>query len=180
MSDKVACEGFQRLIKGLVLSGLRITESWHLHWTDEKKIRVDFSGEFPMLHFPPRYQKNKKQQTVPITPDFAAFLQETPEDERDWYVFNIQLPNGHRASERYVPKAICKIGRATGIETGEGSHPTSHDFRRTFATNWCVKVPPATLMTLCRHASIQTTLNFYATDLANIIAKQLWGDEKTG
>ena len=65
---------WQRLLRGLYLSGLRLGEALGLSWDDENAIRVDLTGKRPMLHIPSGCDKSGKARLLAITPDFAELL----------------------------------------------------------------------------------------------------------
>ena len=66
---------------------------------------------------------------------------------------------------------IGRIGEASGIDVKAGKHPTAHDLRRSFCFRWAQKVLPQQLRTLARHASVTTTLEYYAEADAGMTAK---------
>lgn len=155
------------LLRGLYLSGLRIGEALSLTWGDAEAIHVDLSGPTKLLVIPGRMQKGRKDTQTPLTPDFVEFLEATPENDRRGFVFNpAPLPRKNRTPERLsqfqVEKTIIAIGKTSKIETKRGQHPTAHDLRRSFCTRWARVLLPQHLMRLARHASIQTTLQYYA------------------
>ena len=129
---------------------------------------------------------------LPITPDFAEFLLETPEDERHGLVFDIEgkVP-GKPLSTKRTSNYISAIGKRAGVvvdandcrvkidpKTGEEiSVPrcaTAHDLRRAFGTRWSKRVMPATLKQLMRHSSIETTMKYYVEHNADDLAADLW------
>jgi integrase len=129
---------------------------------------------------------------LPITPDFAEFLLETPEVELHGLFFGIEgkIP-GKPLSTKRVSRYISAIGDKARVvvdandcrmridaETGkEISVPrcaTAHDLRRAFGTRWSKRVMPATLMQLMRHSSIDTTMNYYVEHNADDLAADLW------
>ena len=78
-----------------------------------------------------------------------------------------------------VGKTISRIGESAGIAVGKGSRGrrkfcSAHDLRRSFGQRWAAHVKPVILKTMMRHASIDTTLNYYICDDAEQIADVLW------
>lgn len=173
--------GWRHLCEGLWLSGLRREEAMTLHWTDETQILVDLTGRYPMLRIPAEKQKSRRFELLPITPDFAEFLLRTPEDERYGWVFRPWTPPRgvskqieHRPSAEHVGKVLSRIGKAAGIKVNDTKFASAHDFRRSFATRWTMRVPSQLLCVMMRHASEATTRRFYRGETAQQAAAQLW------
>lgn len=157
-----------RLMNGLWRSGLRLQEARQLQW-DSPPIRVDLEdGKFPRLIFRAAGQKSRRDEIVPITPDFAEFLRATPVSERQGLVF----PSSTR-----VGRVISAIGQVAGIVVNHDNkkYASAHDLRRSFCTRWSKKVRPVVLQRLARHASIQTTLKYYVDQDSDDIGEQLYG-----
>ena len=179
---KAVVPQWQRFLRGLWLSGLRLSEALNLTWDADNALRVDFAGRRPMLHIPAALDKGKKDRLLPITPDFAAMLQETPESERTGYVF--QLPVRRRED---VGKRITAIGKAALVQVGSRIKPgkdgkpvtaykwaSAHDLRRSFGERWSTRLMPQQLMELMRHESIVTTQTFYVGKNAERTADAVW------
>ena len=65
-------------LKGLWLSGLRLEESTVLSWDEDTPITVDLSGRRPRLRIYAEAEKGHQDRLLPMTPDFAQFLLQTP------------------------------------------------------------------------------------------------------
>ena len=174
-------ESWRHLLRGLWLSGLRIGEAVGLTWDDAHGIRVRLGGKFPALFIPGRLQKGKKDTVTPLPPDFAAFLAETPAADRTGFVFHPAPAPGRtpdhndgRLDADWVSRTVSSIGAASGIEVKPGQHPTAHDLRRSFCFRWSQRVLPQQLRVLARHATIQTTLTYYAEADAGMTAEAVW------
>ena len=172
-------ESWRRLLRGLWLSGLRIGEAVGLTWDDAHGIRVRLDGKFPALFIPGRLQKGKRDTVTPLPPDFAAFLAETPAADQTGFVFHPapapgRTPDrdGGRLDADWVSRTVSSIGAASGIEVKPGQHPTAHDLRRSFCFRWSQRALPQQLRVLARHATIQTTLTYYAE--ADMTAEAVW------
>ena len=138
------------LLAGIWLSGLRRGEAMELHWSDVAKFRVDLSGKRPVFRIPAESEKGNKTGILPMTPDFAEFLQVTPKSQRRGFVFNpLSLLAVHGKSDNEpqrmqptaVGKLIGRIGKAANVivdwKTPKGSKKTpvfasAHDLRRSF------------------------------------------------
>lgn len=166
--------GLARFMRGLWLSGLRLQEAFLLSW-DSPPIRVDLdSGQFPMIEFQAAGQKNRKNERLPMTPDFVEFLRKTPIDQRKGKVFLIRSRRGE------VIDAIRAAGREAKILVNDrGKHVTAHDLRRSFGTRWALKVHPMVLQRLMRHTNIGTTMSYYVSIDSDKIAEGLWAPIKS-
>jgi integrase len=179
------------LLKGLWLSGFRLGEAMELHWTDRTKINVDLSLRLPMVRIPAGSEKGNRDRILPMTPDFAMFLAETPQANRRGYVFNPlpllavhgqELPGRMRSDS--VGKIIAKIGQSAKVvvdwrKDEEEAQPapiyaSAHDLRRSFGERWAGRLMPKELMELMRHASIETTMRYYVGQNAEKTAGILW------
>jgi integrase len=179
-----AIESWRHYLRGLWLSGLRLAESLELSWDRDDKLRVDLQpGELPMLRIPAALEKGNQDRLLPMAPEFAEFLQETPEAERSGYVFN---PKPQRAARSIrlgpgqVGRTIAAIGVKAGIKartdasTGATKFASAHDLRRSFGLRWASRVMPQVLMELMRHESIDTTMRYYVGRNAQSTAAVLW------
>ena len=169
------------LLDGLWWSGLRLSEAMELHWTDDTKLRVDFSGRHPMLHIPGDLQKSGNDQTCPIAPEFAELLARTPESEREGFVFNpLSRRGGTRLQPPQVSVIICRIGKAAGVvvqKQNDGAvskHASAHDLRRSFGDRWAQRLLPQQLKELMRHENIDTTMRYYVGQQAQATAAAIW------
>lgn len=168
MLDKVPAirkrqpERWQRLIRGLYLSGLRLGEALALSWDDGAEIMVDGSGKYPALRIRAEAEKAHRDRLLPIAPEFAEFLLAIPEARRHGLVFGIKGPDGPLSTKR-ASRYISLIGKAAKvvIDKAEDRYATAHDLRRSFGSRWAPRVTPAVLRDLMRHSSITTTMSYY-------------------
>ncbi len=169
-------------IRGLWLSGLRIGEAMELTWDRHDKLRVDLqNGEHPMLLIPGALEKGNQDRLLPMAPEFAEFVLQTPETQRKGFVFN-PLPRSRRSQRLSVARAIktiSDIGEKAGIKVnadrgGKVKYASAHDLRRSFGQRWASRVMPQVLMELMRHESIETTLRYYVGRNAQSTAAVLW------
>jgi hypothetical protein len=69
--------------------GLRLTESLDLYWDRQDRLCVDLSGNRPMLRVRAEFEKGHEDRLLPMAPEFAEFLLNTPEAERTGRVFKL-------------------------------------------------------------------------------------------
>ena len=175
-------ESWKHYLRGLWLSGLRLAESLELWWEDrEDRLSVDLTGKRPMLLIPAALEKGNRDRVLPMAPEFAEFLLQTPEAERVGPVFNPQAQRGERRLlANRVGEVVGKTGElarvvvSTAPKTGKVKYASAHDLRRSFGTRWARRVMPPVLMELMRHESIDTTLRFYVGRNAQATADILW------
>jgi integrase len=189
---KLEPEKWERLLRGLWLSGLRLGEALKLSWDADADIAVQVDGKYPRLRLLAEGHKARRDQLLPITPDFAEFLLKTSKHERHGLVFGIyggingEPPTTKRAG-RYISaigeKALVvtdptiqrkRVDKETGEVTFVPGYASAHDLRRSFGTRWANKVMPRVLMQLMRHTSITTTMKFYVESNADSVQSELW------
>ena len=117
-----------------------------------------------------------------MTPDFVAFLEETPANLRTGPVFRLNARRGHagRISAEQAGKVISEIGEAAGVKVwtnprnGQIKYASAHDLRRSFGTRWALQVKPFCLQELMRHSNILTTMRYYIEIKAQELAAAIW------
>jgi integrase len=154
--ENTAAPSWKFYLRGLWLSGLRLSESLSLRWDDAPgAIVVDLSGRRPMLHIPSEAHKARRDTLLPVTPDFAALLESVPESQRRGRVFKLLAVDGTpaAASRRIVGPIVSAIGEAAGVVVDERQKggktirkfASAHDLRRAFGQRWAAKVMPTVL-----------------------------------
>jgi len=181
---KVVGEGraaeWVRYLRGLWYSGFRVTESLALSWDEGEGIVVDLSGRYPVAHIPAAAQKSHRTETLPLAPEFAAMLAETPAEQRTGFVFNPQHERNQRSTRDTTIRIVAEIGRQAGVKVwtnpkgGKAKCASAHDLRRAFGLRWSSRVMPAVLQQMMRHATIETTLKFYVGKNAQTSAGVIW------
>jgi integrase len=167
---------WRRLLVGLWLSGLRLGEALRLSW-DAGPVRIDLAGEYPSVLWGEGGQKNQQHGLTVIAPDFARWLLRIPLERRRGPVF--PLGDSRRPAIDRASRIISAIGEASGIIYPGGHTPTAHDLRRSFGTRWALRLPPAALCSLMRHASIATTMAYYVDlQATGEIGRLLYPDRK--
>ena len=169
-SDTAAWE---RLLTGLWWSGLQIGEAVALDWV-KGPFRIDLDGKHPAFRIDGEGQKSGRAEICPITPDFAEWILQTPESERQGRVFDL------RTGKQEAGRTVSAIGEKAGVlvDPESGKTASAHDLRRSFGSRWARRVMPAVLQRLMRHASIQTTMGFYVDLDADEVAAELWADHR--
>jgi len=143
----------------------------------EATFQADLTGRRPSFRIYAEAQKARRDEILPMTPDFAQFLTETPEAHRSGQVFKLARERG--GNPIGVGRAganIAAIGKKAGVvvNKADGKFASAHDLRRAFGTRWAKRVMPAVLKRLMRHASIGTTMAYYVDMDAAKVADQLW------
>ena len=177
MTDHERVEGWQHLLRGLWLSGLRSGEACSLRWDDSGPgCIVNQSGEHWSIRFPKGFQKNRKRQDHPITPDFKEFLQETLLKHRTGFVFRPVGRHG-RPSKAQIERTVRLLGREARIKVSDlgetESYAGCHTLRRSFGNRWSRLVTPSILKALMRHSSIVTTERFYIDHSVQSVGREL-------
>lgn len=167
---------WERLLHGLWLSGLRIGEAVALDW-DDGPFSVDLTGKHPRFRIEAEGQKSGRNELLPMTPDFAQWLLETPEAERVGRVFKLPRERGGEPmGPGKVGAIVSEIGRTALVlvDKATDKFASAHDLRRSFGTRWASKVMPAVLRRLMRHSAIATTMTYYVDLDADEVAGELW------
>lgn len=166
---------YERFIRGLRLSGLRIDEAEKLDW-DRGPVRLDLDGgRHPRILLGVEGHKGRRNEILPVTPDFAAFIATTPLEHRRGRVFKV----GTKAR-----RIVADIGRASGVVVSESDgvpvYVSAKHLRKTFATYWSYRVRPIILQRLMRHRDIKTTLKFYVAQEADDVGDELQRAYRSG
>lgn len=164
-------------LTGLSLSGLRLKESIALSWDQDASFYADLTGRRPSFRIYAEAQKSGRDEVLPMTPDFALFLSQTPKAERVGSVFNLlDHRHGRRLKPHRVGEIVVKVGKKAGVvvNKADGKFASAHDLRRAFGTRWAKRVMPAVLRRLMRHSSIATTMGYYVDLDSDDVADQLW------
>jgi integrase len=185
VGEKTAPE-WRRYLRGLWVSGLRLTESLELYWDREDKLHpiLPKPGKgLPVLRVLAELEKGHADRILPIAPEFAMLLVETPERERTGPVFTLpkrKFKNVGACAE-WAGRIVSKIGRKAGVivrtdpsDPKRRKYASAHDLRRSFGDRWAPRVMPAVLKELMRHESIETTLRYYVGTNAERTAEACW------
>lgn len=150
------CAGWKRYLLGLNLSGLRLGESIALSWDPSEAFTVERIGHDWHYRIYAEGQKSRRNQLLPVTPDFAELLEATPEHARHGPVFPLIGRKGKRIRGQNTISRHLKA-----IATKAATSVTAHDFRRAFGSRWAQRVLPPVLQQLMRHQNLATTMRYY-------------------
>jgi integrase len=179
-----AAPAWSHYLRGLWTSGLRLSESLELWWDREDRLLPTFPRKGrPMLRIPAELEKGHSDRLLPMAPEFALFLLETPDSARTGAVFKVPGLRGQTAELRskWVGRVLSKIGKAAGVrvhvdpkDPERVKYASAHDLRRAFGERWAARIMPAQLRELMRHESIETTLRYYVGTNAERTADACW------
>jgi integrase len=184
--EPVAADSWRFFLRGLWLSGLRLSESLTLRWDDKPgSIVVDLGGRRPMLRIPAEAEKGFQDRLLPITPQFAQLLQSVPEGQRRGRVFKLLDSDGSLFPDKRwdAGRIVSNIGTRAGVVVDEQlkngetvrKFASCHDLRRSFGRRLADSgVSPNDLRELMRHSDIATTMLFYIGQNAESVADRLW------
>ena len=171
-------ELWRQFLNGLWLSGLRLDEACNLSWDEEEPFAVDLTGRRPVFRILAAAQKARRDELLPMTPDFAEWLLSTfPEAERVGKVFKLTTTRRRQiVVPTQVGKIISRIGESAKVVVNktEEKFASAHDLRRAFGTRWAKRVSPAVLKRLMRHADISHDQKYYVHLDAADVADELW------
>ena len=176
-----AAPQWERYLRGLWTSGLRLRESLDLWWDREDRLFPIFPrGGRPMLRVPGELEKGNADRLLPIAPEFAMLLLAVPEEERTGPVFKLDGRVG-RLGANEVSKIVSRIGKLAVVrvyvspkDPTKVKYASAHDLRRAFGERWAARLMPVQLKELMRHESIETTLRFYVGTDAQRTADAAW------
>jgi integrase len=178
-----AAAEWRRFLTALWLGGLRRGEALQLHWDRQDRLHPVFGARGrPVLRVPGELEKGHTDRLLPLAPEFAMMLMETPEADRKGPVLKLPGISGRTEKRRQesVGKKISEIGEKAGVkvqvhpETGKVKYASAHDLRRAFGERWAALIMPAHLQQLMRHESIETTLRYYVGANAERTADVCW------
>jgi integrase len=125
---------WEHYLRGLWWSGLRLRESLVLEWNADTPgaLIVDFSGRRPMLRIPAESDKGGQDRLLPMAPEFARLLEETPPEKRVGRVFKL---HGTRYADArmkgdWVSRVVSAIGKAARVVVDQRERRLLKDDRR--------------------------------------------------
>ena len=112
-------------------------EALTLSWDEQAPFQADLTGRRPAFRIFAEAQKSGRDEVLPMVPDFAQFLTETPDAERAGQVFRLtRARGGEPIGPGRVGTAIAEIGKKAGVVVNKtaGEFASAHDLRRAFGT----------------------------------------------
>ncbi|MEL6108276.1 MAG: site-specific integrase [Planctomycetota bacterium] len=173
---------FQNLLRCCFLSGMRLSEALQFSATRKDCHHVDIGyGASPRIRFVAK-QKNRRDQTVVMLPEFEKFIKSVRPHDDGFYFRPLNKHGKPYPSAKAVGRTIADIGRKSGIvvKTDEDGEPkkfvSAHDTRRACAYRLVSRgYKVFTVQHLMRHADPKTTQQFYSGDMADMVAGEIWG-----
>ena len=175
--DAGAVQRWKRFLQGLWWSGLRLGEAIDLSWDEPGHIIASLSGQYPMFLIPGDKQKSGQDQILPMAPEFAAMLLETPEAERTGRVFTLGIRWPQVGPMLLVvSRTIARMGEKAGVIVNQKpkKFASAHDFRRSFGERWSQIVMPPVLQQMMRHGDIHTTMKYYVGQNSQKAAAEIY------
>jgi integrase len=140
-----AAPAWRRYLRGLWTSGLRLKESLDLSWDQEGGMMPVLPEQGrPTLLVPAGLTKDHAGRILPMAPEFALLLAETPPEDRTGPVFTL---SDTPIEAREVSDIISAIGKKAGVVVRAG------DFRLAFRERLAARVTLEQLQELMGHGS---------------------------
>jgi integrase len=138
------------------LAGLRLEEAYLLEWEPTGAAPyLDLAGNRIIL--PAEYVKAGRDQWVPLDPRLCEVLNRLRRHGRLVFRFvDGRRGTGGPISASAVSDRVSRLAKKAGVKM------TYHTLRKGFGCRYAGQVPAQVLQRLMRHASIRTTMAFYA------------------
>ena len=104
-------------------------------------------------------------------------LRAVPENQRTGTGFPLIGLNGEPVSDlRQVSRLISVIGKTAKVivDKASGKYASAHDLRRAFGVRWSLRVMPAVLQAMMRHADISTKMKYYVGQQASAMQATIY------
>jgi integrase len=175
----VATEAFERLTAAAPdaptrafllccwLAGLRLSEAFALEWEPTGAAPwVDFVRE--RIWLPAELVKAVEDQWVPLDPALREALLALPRHGKKVFRF---VGKGNLISPSALGDRVIRLAKKVGVRL------TTRALRRGFGCRYAGKVPAQVLQKLMRHASIKTTMEYYA-NVDDAVEAAVLGDRR--
>jgi integrase len=135
--------------------GLKRTRrsSLNLEW-EPTEAAPDIGLQRRRIVLPAEVVKAVKDQWVPLDPELQSALEQLPRHGKK--VFRFTTKRGHVLGADTVSHRIVALAKRAGVKL------TMKALRRGFGCRYAGKVSAHVLQRLMRHASIKTTMDYYA------------------
>jgi integrase len=161
---------FERFMRGLWHSSLRIDELNRLGWHRRCELHVDLSGKLPLIVFLGA-QKNQSDTYLPAPPEFWDLVNR-PGISRQGHVFPMPSRYGEQMTTSNLGRRIADIGKAANVvvDPRSGKCASAHDLRAACLTRIAAKATMSHTQALARHSDPKTTSQFYVRHRAEELA----------
>jgi integrase len=150
------------------LAGLRLSEALELEW--------EATAEAPYLDLirdriilPAEFVKADKDQWLPLDPELRKVLEVLPRRGRK--VFHFANSRGVPLTANGVSQRVANLARKAGVLI------TMKALRRGFGCRYAGKVSAHVLQRLMRHASLKTTMDYYA-NIDDAVEEAVFGPQR--
>jgi integrase len=136
------------------LAGLRLTEAAALEWepTETAPYLDPAAGRIVL---PAELVKGAEDQWVPLDPELWDVLSRLPRHGKKVFRF-VDERDGHPLGRTGIGERVIRLARRAGVKL------TMRTLRRGFGCRYAGRVPAQVLQKLMRHASVTTTMTYYA------------------
>jgi integrase len=136
------------------LAGLRLQEAAALEWepTEEAPYLDPAAGRIVL---PAAMVKAVEDQWVPLDPELWDVLNALPRHGKKVFRF-VDERDGHTLGRTGVGERVIRLAKRAGVKL------SMRTLRRGFGCRYAGRVPAQVLQKLMRHASISTTMTYYA------------------
>jgi integrase len=168
--DKAPGDDWRALMLTAWLAGLRAGECYALRWkASDKAPWIDFGRNRSIL--PAEFAKAREDQWITMAPDLRDDLESLPRTGP--HVFALLGTHGQRLALSSVCDKVTKLAARAGVKL------SLHPLRRGFGCRYAGEVPAQVLQRLMRHASITTTMQYYA-NIDEAVESAIMGSRKDG
>lgn len=179
-------DGFVRAMNVMRLTGMRISEAWMFAWEPVNRghYPVRLGTSTPAIAFSDD-QKSGIEQEVPLTMEAAKWLAEAERSQigPQLWVCRTSGKRGQHATNNRLGRVIADAGKRARVVVKRSikssgkewiKFASSHDFRRTFATELLHRLDsPTHVQQMTRHASVDTLLDYYADASTPVLMQKL-------
>jgi integrase len=136
------------------LAGLRLAEAYELEWEPTKEAPY-LDLQHNRIVLPAEIVKAGKDQWIPLDPVLRETLESLPRHGRKVFHFPGR-GTGEPIQAASLSDRVTRLAKKAGVKL------TMHSLRKGFGCYYAGKVPAQILQKLMRHASIKTTMDYYA------------------
>ena len=86
-------------LRGLLYSGLQLSESREVYWDRQNKIHSKKSGPYTVMKIPGELEKGHKDRMLPLALDFVRLLKMIPKKMKKALFSNFHVLMANRASQ---------------------------------------------------------------------------------